>query len=57
MAPIISRLEPGARASEAIRAAARDLGLDPERGVALRLTGSVRLADEEFATQKARILA
>ena len=43
-------LQPGARASEAIRAAARELDLDPAHGVTLRLTGSVRLADEEFAT-------
>ena len=43
-------LEPGARASEAIRAAGRSLGLDPAHGVVLRLTGQVRLSDEEFAT-------
>ena len=39
-----SALQPGARASEAIRQAARDLGLTPEKGVRVRLTGSVPLA-------------
>ncbi len=43
-------LEPGARASGAIRAAAQDLELTPERGVRVRLTGDVPLSDEEFAT-------
>src|SRR5207237_1217551 len=43
-------LEPGRAASDAIRAAARDLGLTPENGVRVRLTGPVPLADEEFAT-------
>jgi hopanoid biosynthesis associated RND transporter like protein HpnN len=43
-------LSPGAAASETIRAAARDLGLTPERGVRVRLTGPVPLSDEEFAT-------
>ena len=43
-------LEPGARASAAIRAAARDLGLTPAQGVSVRLTGDVPLSDEEFAT-------
>ena len=42
-------LQPGQRASEAIRAAARSLGLDPAHGVTVRLTGPVPLADEEFA--------
>ncbi|HEV7543330.1 MAG TPA: MMPL family transporter, partial [Reyranella sp.] len=41
---------PGAAASEAIRATARSLGLDPAHGVTVRLTGPVPLADEEFAT-------
>ena len=45
-----SELEPGAEASKAIRQAARDLGLTPERGVRVRLTGSVPLADEEFGS-------
>ena len=43
-------LQPGAAASDAIRAAALSLGLLPDRGVTLRLTGPVPLADEEFAT-------
>ena len=43
-------LEPGARASAAIREAARGLGLDAAHGVSVRLTGSVPLSDEEFAT-------
>jgi uncharacterized protein len=43
-------LSPGAAASDAIRKAARDLGLGPEAGVRIRLTGPVPLADEEFAT-------
>ena len=44
------RWSPGWRASEAIRATARSLGLDPAHGVTVRLTGPVPLADEEFAT-------
>ncbi len=43
-------LEPGLEADEAIRADARALGLTPEHGVTVRLTGPVPLADEEFAT-------
>jgi hopanoid biosynthesis associated RND transporter like protein HpnN len=43
-------LSPGAAASDAIRAAARDLGLTPGQGVRVRLTGPVPLSDEEFAT-------
>jgi hopanoid biosynthesis associated RND transporter like protein HpnN len=45
-----AELQPGQRASEAIRAAARSLGLDPAHGVVVRLTGPVPLADEEFGT-------
>jgi hypothetical protein len=45
-----SALQPGQRASSAIRETARELGLTPDRGVRVRLTGSVALADEEFAT-------
>lgn len=44
------KLEPGGDATAAIRAMARDLGLEPDHGVRVRLTGSVPLADEEFAT-------
>jgi uncharacterized protein len=47
-----SDIEPGARASDAIRAAATDLGLTPERGVRVRLTGSVALNDDELASVK-----
>ncbi len=43
-------LQPGAAASAAVRAAARELDLDADHGVRLRLTGPVPLADEEFAT-------
>jgi hypothetical protein len=43
-------LEPGANAEDAIRAAARGLGLTPDKGVRVRLTGPVPLSDEEFAT-------
>jgi uncharacterized protein len=45
-----AELEPGQRASEAIRGVARSLGLDAAHGVVVRLTGPVPLADEEFAT-------
>ena len=43
-------LEPGLKASDTIRGAARALGLTPENGVRVRLTGDVPLSDEEFAT-------
>jgi len=43
-------LEPGAAASDAVRQISRSLGLDPARGVSIRLTGPVPLADEEFAS-------
>jgi hypothetical protein len=43
-------LEPGAAASDAIRNIAQSLGLDPAHGVTVRLTGTVPLADEEFAS-------
>src|SRR5215216_5855082 len=45
-----SALQPGEAASNAIRAAARSLGLDDAHGVRIRLTGPVPLADEEFAS-------
>jgi hopanoid biosynthesis associated RND transporter like protein HpnN len=48
-------LEPGAEASNAIRAAARSLNLTPEHGVRVRLTGPVPLVDEEFATLTDRV--
>ena len=43
-------LMPGEKASAAIRAAAEKLGLTPQTGVRVRLTGPVPMADEEFAT-------
>jgi uncharacterized protein len=43
-------LQPGGRATKAIRATIKKLGLAPESGVTVRLTGSVALSDEEFAT-------
>ncbi|HEY0269903.1 MAG TPA: MMPL family transporter, partial [Sphingomonas sp.] len=43
-------LMPGAAASDAIRAAATALKLDPGHGVTVRLSGSVPLSDEEFAS-------
>lgn len=45
-----SDLEPGADATDLIRATAKQLGLTPENGVRVRLTGSVPMADEEFGT-------
>jgi hopanoid biosynthesis associated RND transporter like protein HpnN len=43
-------LQPGGKATVVIRDAASRLGLTPEKGVKVRLTGSVALSDEEFAT-------
>ena len=43
-------LEPGSDATNAIRQDVHDLGLTPDRGVRVRLTGSVPLADEEFGS-------
>lgn len=43
-------LEPGAASSNALRAVANDLQLTPDHGVRVRLTGSVALNDEEFAS-------
>ena len=43
-------LEPGGKATRAIRAAIASLGLTPENGVRVRLTGSVPIDDDEFAT-------
>jgi hopanoid biosynthesis associated RND transporter like protein HpnN len=45
-----SDLEPGSDASDAIRKAAAGLSLDRAHGVTVRLTGSVPLSDEEFAS-------
>jgi hopanoid biosynthesis associated RND transporter like protein HpnN len=43
-------LQPGGKATEVIREVASRLGLTAEQGVNVRLTGSVVLSDEEFAT-------
>lgn len=43
-------LEPGAHARDAIRTAIHDLQLTPDHGVHVRMTGSVALNDEEFAS-------
>jgi uncharacterized protein len=43
-------LEPGKKASDAVRKTAADLKLKEQFGAGLRLTGPVPIADEEFAT-------
>jgi hopanoid biosynthesis associated RND transporter like protein HpnN len=45
-------LQPGEAATEAIRQAVSDLKLPQDYGARVRLTGPVRIADEEFATVK-----
>ena len=45
-----ANLSPGAAAGDLVRATARELGLTPEHGVTVRLTGQVVMGDEEFAT-------
>jgi uncharacterized protein len=45
-----SALQPGSKATAVIREAASKLGLTPENGVTVRLTGSVALSDDEFAS-------
>ncbi|HEY4738536.1 MAG TPA: MMPL family transporter, partial [Xanthobacteraceae bacterium] len=47
-----SELEPGKRATDAIRKAAADLDLGGKYQAQLRLTGPVPMADEEFSTIK-----
>src|SRR5499427_1560655 len=47
-----SELEPGKRATDAVRKAAADLDLGGKYQARLRLTGPVPMADEEFATIK-----
>ncbi len=47
-----SELEPGQKASDAIRKAAADLDFASKYQARLRLTGPVPMADEEFATIK-----
>ncbi|MGH6972846.1 MAG: MMPL family transporter, partial [Caulobacteraceae bacterium] len=51
-----SQLEPGAQASQKIRADARRLGLTAANGVSVRLTGPVPLEDEEFGSIANRAL-
>ena len=51
-----SALEPGNAASEVIRQTARAAGLDAQHGITVRLTGSVPLSDEEFASLADRAL-
>ncbi len=43
-------LEPGAAATDVIRTTVQSLGLVPDHGISVRLTGPVPMADEEFAT-------
>ena len=43
-------LQPGAAASDAIRKTAVELGLTKDKGVSVRLTGPVAMADDEFGT-------
>ncbi len=45
-----ANLSPGAAAGDLVRATARELGLTPDHGVTVRLTGQVVMGDEEFAT-------
>jgi hopanoid biosynthesis associated RND transporter like protein HpnN len=45
-----SSLQPGLAATNVIRASVAELGLTPDKGVRVRLTGDVPLSDEEFAT-------
>ncbi len=45
-----SALEPGKKATEYIRKAAADLQLKQKLGATVRLTGTVPIADQEFAT-------
>ncbi len=43
-------LEPGAKAQKAVRAAAQELNLTADNGITVRMTGSVALNDDEFAS-------
>lgn len=45
-----SALSPGNKASQAVRDMVTELNLTPDHGVTVRLTGSVALNDEEFAS-------
>jgi hopanoid biosynthesis associated RND transporter like protein HpnN len=46
----LTALEQGGAASAFIRESAKSLGLTPDKGYRVRLTGQIPLADEEFAT-------
>ncbi|TDG27246.1 hopanoid biosynthesis-associated RND transporter HpnN, partial [Paracraurococcus ruber] len=48
--PDYGALAPVAAATDAVRAEAARLGLTPENGVRVRLTGDLVMADEEFST-------
>src|SRR6185312_6805690 len=50
------RLQPGAAATSAIHGAARSLGLVPNNGVAVHLTGDVPMQDDEFGSLADRAL-
>ncbi|MBZ6077990.1 MMPL family transporter [Microvirga puerhi] len=43
-------LQPGAEATDLIRSTVTGLGLTPDHGIRVRLTGPVPIADEEFGT-------
>ena len=43
-------VQPGQQATNAIRAAARQLGLTPANGVTVRVTGPVAISDAQFST-------
>jgi len=45
-----TKLQPGRRATLAVHDAATKLGLTPDRGVRVRVTGPVALSDAEFST-------
>jgi hopanoid biosynthesis associated RND transporter like protein HpnN len=45
-----ANLSPGAAAGDLVRDTAKQLGLTPDHGVTVRLTGQVVMGDEEFAT-------
>ena len=45
-------LEPGAAATEVVHRAVQDLGIGPQTGVTVRLTGQIPLDDQEFGTLK-----
>lgn len=50
-----TQLQPGAPATDAVRAAAKALALDPAHGVRVQVTGEAALNDEEFATLEENI--